>query len=107
VVEQGKYSMWIYFMKFMSPSDIFIILTSNKGLFSSKVSYQLVVDLARRAFPKHAYTVNEIMVKAVENEKLRPTIDGSTSLQTLPEAESWGVELCLLEFRMCVLFTLP
>jgi hypothetical protein len=29
-----------------------------------------VMDLARRAFPKHAYKVIEIMLKAVENETL-------------------------------------
>jgi hypothetical protein len=57
VVEQGQDSMWMYFMKFLSQSDLLVILTSNKGLFSSKVSYQLVMDLARRAFPKCAYTV--------------------------------------------------
>jgi hypothetical protein len=62
--------MWMYFMKFLSPSDLLIILTSNKGLFSSKVSYQLVMDLARRDFPKRAYTVIEIMLTAVENETL-------------------------------------
>jgi negative regulator of sigma E activity len=55
-------------MKFLSPSDLLIILTSNKGLFSSKVSYQLVIDIARRAFPKHAYTFIERMLMAVENE---------------------------------------
>jgi hypothetical protein len=49
----------MYFMNLLSPSDLLIILTSNKGLFSSKVSYQLLMDLARRAFPKLAYTVIE------------------------------------------------
>jgi hypothetical protein len=29
-----------------------------------------VMDLARRAFPKCAYTVIDIMLKAVENETL-------------------------------------
>jgi hypothetical protein len=72
VVEQGKDSMWIYFMKFLSLNNLLVILTSNKGLFSSKVSYQLVIDLATRAFPKRAYTVIEIMLTAVENETLRP-----------------------------------
>jgi hypothetical protein len=33
VVEQGPDSMWMYFMKFLSPSDLLIILTSNKGPF--------------------------------------------------------------------------
>jgi hypothetical protein len=33
VVEQGHDSMWMYFMKFLSPSDLLIILTSNKGPF--------------------------------------------------------------------------
>jgi hypothetical protein len=33
VVEQGHDSMWMYFMKFLSPSDILVILISNKGLF--------------------------------------------------------------------------
>jgi hypothetical protein len=56
-VEQGPYSMWMYFMKYLSPSDLLIILTSNTGLFSSKVSYHLVMDLVRRVFPKRAYTV--------------------------------------------------
>jgi hypothetical protein len=65
VVEQVQDSMWMYFMKFMSPSDLLIILTSNKGLFSSKVSYQLVMDPARRAFPKRTYTVIERMLKKV------------------------------------------
>jgi hypothetical protein len=54
VVEQGQDSMWMYFMKFLSPTDLLIILTSNKGLFPSKVSYQLVMELSRRAFPKCA-----------------------------------------------------
>jgi hypothetical protein len=67
VVEQQKYSMCEYFMKFLSPSDRLVILTSNKGLFSSKVPYQLVMDLARRAFPKRAYLVIERMLKVVEN----------------------------------------
>jgi hypothetical protein len=70
VVEQGKCSMWIYFVKFLSPSDLLVILTSNKGLFSSKVSYQLVMDLARRVFPRRAYTVIERMLTADENETL-------------------------------------
>jgi hypothetical protein len=70
VVEQGKDSLWMYFMKFLSPSDLLVILTSNKGLFSSKVSYQLVMDLAIRAFPKHAYTVIERMLTPAENETL-------------------------------------
>jgi hypothetical protein len=65
--------MWMYFMTSMSPSDLLIILTSNTGLFSSKVSYQLVMDLARRAFPKRAYTIIERMLRAVENETLRPS----------------------------------
>jgi hypothetical protein len=30
VVEQGQDSMWMYFMKFLSPSDLIIIPTSNK-----------------------------------------------------------------------------
>jgi hypothetical protein len=68
VVEKGQDSMWIYFMNFLSPSDLLVILTSNKGLFSSKVSYWLVMDLARRAFPKCAYTVIDRMLRAVENE---------------------------------------
>jgi hypothetical protein len=37
VVEQGQYSMWMYLMNFLSPSDLVILLTSNKGLVSSKV----------------------------------------------------------------------
>jgi hypothetical protein len=37
VVEQGQYSLWIYFMIFLSPSDILIILTNKKGLFSRKL----------------------------------------------------------------------
>jgi hypothetical protein len=73
VVEKRQGSMWMYFMKFLSPSDLLIILTSNKGIFSSKVSYQLVMDLSGRAFPKGAYTVIERMMKAVENETLRPS----------------------------------
>jgi hypothetical protein len=73
VVKQGQDSMWAYFMKFLSPSDLLVILTRNKGLFSSKVSYQLVMDLARRAFPKRACMVIERMLKAVENETLRPS----------------------------------
>jgi hypothetical protein len=73
VVEQGQDSMGVYFMKFLYPSDLLIILTRNKGLFLSKVSYQLVMDLVRRAFPKRAYTVIEIMLTAVKNEKLRPS----------------------------------
>jgi hypothetical protein len=36
VVEQGQDSIWMYFMKFLSPSDLLIILTSNKGLFSKQ-----------------------------------------------------------------------
>jgi hypothetical protein len=113
VVEKRQDSMWMYFMKVMSLSDVVIILTSKKGLFSSKVSYQLVMDLARRAFTKRAYTVIEIMLTEVEKETLGPSpihrlmIDGSTSLQTLPEAESWDVELCLFEFLMCNMFRLP
>jgi hypothetical protein len=71
VVEKGQDSMWMYFMKFLSPIDLLIILTSKKGLFSSKVSYQLVINLARRVFPKRAYTVIERMLTAVENETLR------------------------------------
>jgi hypothetical protein len=73
LVEQGQDSMWVYFMKFLSPSDLLTILTSNKGLFSSKVSYPLTMDLARRAFPKRAYTVIERMLMAVENETIRPS----------------------------------
>jgi hypothetical protein len=73
VVEQGKYSMWMYFMKFLSPSNLLVIQTSNKGLFSSKVSYQLMIDLARRAFPKHAYAFIERTLTALENETLRPS----------------------------------
>jgi negative regulator of sigma E activity len=60
-------------MKILSPSDLLVILTSNKELFSSKVSYQLVMDHARRAFPKHAYTVIDRMLMAVENETLQPS----------------------------------
>jgi hypothetical protein len=30
VVEQGQDSTWMHFMKFLSPSDLLIILTSNK-----------------------------------------------------------------------------
>jgi hypothetical protein len=60
----------MYFMKFLSPSDLLVILTSNKGLFSSKVSYPLVMDLARRAFPKCAYKFIERMLTAVGNEAL-------------------------------------
>jgi hypothetical protein len=70
VVEQGQNSMWMYFIKFMSPSDLLVILTRNKGLLSSKVAYQLVMDLARRVFPKHAYIVIERIMKALENETL-------------------------------------
>jgi hypothetical protein len=73
VVEQGQYSTWMYFIKFLSPSDLLITPTRNEGLFLSKVSYQLVMDLARRAFSKCAYTVIERMLTAVENEKLRPS----------------------------------
>jgi hypothetical protein len=40
-----QYSMSMYFKKFLSTSDVSIILTSNKGLFSRNVSYQLVMDL--------------------------------------------------------------
>jgi hypothetical protein len=29
VVKQGRYSMWMHFMKFLSPRDILVILTSN------------------------------------------------------------------------------
>jgi hypothetical protein len=54
----------------MSPSDIIVILTSNKGIFLSKVSYQLVLVLARRAFPKCAYTVIERTLNALDNETL-------------------------------------
>jgi hypothetical protein len=54
----------------MSPSDLLVILTSNTGIFSSKLAYQLVMDLARRAFPKLAYTVIERIMKAVENKTL-------------------------------------
>jgi hypothetical protein len=60
----------MYFMKFLSPSDLLIILTSNKGMFSSKVSYQLVMDLARRAFPKRTYTLVGRTLKAFDNETL-------------------------------------
>jgi hypothetical protein len=74
VAEQGHYFMWVYFMKLLSPSDLVIILTSNKGIFSSKLSYQLVMDLPRRAFPKYAYTVIERMQTAVENKTLRPSL---------------------------------
>jgi hypothetical protein len=74
VVEQGQDSMWMYFMKFLSPSDLLVILTSNKGIFSSKVSHQLVMDLARRAFPKRAYTVIDRMLMEVENKTLRPSL---------------------------------
>jgi hypothetical protein len=70
VVEQRQDSIWMYFMKFLSPSDLLVIPTSNKGLFSSKVSFQLVIDLARRAFPKCAYSIIERMLPAVENETL-------------------------------------
>jgi hypothetical protein len=65
--------MRMYFMKFLSPSDHLFILTSKKGLFSSKVSYHLVMDLARRAFSKRAYTFIERIPKAVENETLPPS----------------------------------
>jgi hypothetical protein len=58
----------MYFVEFLSMSDLIVILTSNKGLFSSKVSYQLVINIARRAFPKRAYTVIERMMMVVENE---------------------------------------
>jgi hypothetical protein len=71
VVEQGQDSIWMYFMKFLPPSDLLVILTSNKELSSSKVSYQLVMDLARRAFPKRAYTVIERMLTTAENETLQ------------------------------------
>jgi hypothetical protein len=70
--------MWVYFMEFLFPSDLLIILTSNKGLFSSKVSYQLMMDLSRMAFPKCAYMVPERMLMAVENETL------------------WMIHICLL-----------
>jgi hypothetical protein len=60
----------MYFMKSLSPSDLRVILTSNKGIFSSKVSYQLVMDLAIRAFLKRAYMVIGRMLTAVENKKL-------------------------------------
>jgi hypothetical protein len=73
VLEQGQDSMWIYFMKFLSPSDLHVTLTSNKGLFSSKVSYELMMDLARRAFPKLTYPVIEIMLMAVDNETVQPS----------------------------------
>jgi hypothetical protein len=69
-VEQGQDSMWMYFMNFLSPTDLLIILTSNKGLFSSKVSYQLVMDLARRSFSRRAYMVIEQILKAVDNQTL-------------------------------------
>jgi hypothetical protein len=36
VVEQGQYSIWMYFMKSLSPSDILFIPTSNKGLFQAR-----------------------------------------------------------------------
>jgi hypothetical protein len=62
--------MWMYFMKFLSPSDLLIIRTSNKGIFSSKVSYQQVMDIARRDCPRRAYTVIERILTAVENETL-------------------------------------
>jgi hypothetical protein len=73
VVEQGQDSVWMYFMIFLSQSDLLIILTSNKGLFSSKTLYQLVMDIARRAFPKCVYTVIEIILMAFVNEILRPS----------------------------------
>jgi hypothetical protein len=81
--------MWMYFMKFLSLSDLLIILTSNKGLFSSKVSYQLVMDLARRTFPKCAYTVIERMLIAVGNETLRPS-----PIRLLRLMAQQGCELC-------------
>jgi hypothetical protein len=89
VLEQGQYSMWMYFMKFVSPSDLLIILTSNRLLFSSKVSYQLVMDLARRAFPRRAYTVIGRMLTAVENETLRPS-----PVRLLRLMVQQGCELC-------------
>jgi hypothetical protein len=33
MVEQGQDSMWMYFMKFMYPSRLLVILTSNKDIF--------------------------------------------------------------------------
>jgi hypothetical protein len=89
VIEQGQHSMWVYFMKFLSLSDLLIILTSNKGLFSSKVSYQLVMDLARRDFSKRAYTVVERMMTTVENETLRPS-----PIRLLRLMAQQGCELC-------------
>jgi hypothetical protein len=72
VVEQAQDSTWMYFMKFISPSDLLVILTRNKGLFSSKVSHQLVMNLARSALLKRSYTVIERMLNAVENKTLQP-----------------------------------
>jgi hypothetical protein len=89
VVEQGQYSMCMYFMKFLYPSDLLIILTSNIGIFSSKVSYQLVIDLDRRTFPRRAYTVIERMLTEVENETLRPS-----SVHILRLMAQQGCELC-------------
>jgi hypothetical protein len=90
VVKQGQDSMWMYFMKFLSPSDLLAILTSSKGLFSSKVSYQLVMDLARRAFLKRAYTVIERMLTVVENETLLPS-----NIHLLRFMAQQACELCL------------
>jgi hypothetical protein len=90
VVEQGQDSTWMYFMKFLSPSDLLIILTSNKGLFSSKVSYQLVMDLSRRAFQKCAYMVIERMTMEVENETLQPS-----NIRLLQSMAQEGCELFL------------
>jgi hypothetical protein len=90
VVEKGQNSMWMYFMKFLSASDVLTILTSNKGLFSSKVLYQLVMYLSRWAFPKHAHTVIVRMLKAVENESLR-----TSPIRLLRLMDQQSCELCM------------
>jgi hypothetical protein len=76
-------------MKFLSPSDLLVILPSNKGLFSSKVLYQLVMDLAIMAFPKRAYTGIERMLTAVENETSWPS-----PIRLLRLMAQQGCELC-------------
>jgi hypothetical protein len=94
-------------MKFPSPSDLLVILTSKKGLFSSKVSYQLVMDLARRGFPQCAYTVIERRMTAVENETVQLSRIRLLRLMDHEACEPRGVELCLLDFGMCILSRLP
>jgi hypothetical protein len=48
--EEVRDFMWMYSIKFFSPNDMLNILMCNKKLLSSKMSYQLVMDLASRVF---------------------------------------------------------